>query len=203
GRIRDVADIYNLERKDILELERWGEKSAGNLLAAIEKSKRPRLERLIYALGIRGAGEHMARLLAKRFGSIEELRKASEEELLAVHEVGPETAHSIREFFTERHNIEVLGKLRKAGVVFPQKERKEGGRLAGKVFLFTGGLVSFTRDEAKAAVEAEGAQTAGSASKKVDYVVAGVEPGSKYERAKELGLKIIDEKEFKRLLDRG
>ncbi|MFQ5735489.1 MAG: NAD-dependent DNA ligase LigA [Thermodesulfobacteriota bacterium] len=206
GLVKDVADIFLLERDDLLGLERWGERSVDNLLVAIKAGRRPRLDRLIYALGIRGVGEHMARLLAKRFGSIDALSCATEEELVDVREVGPQTAASIREFFTEAHNLRVLEKLKAAGVRFPHREGGEGGRggrLKGKVFLFTGGLESFTRDEAKEAVEAEGAEAVGSASRKVDFVVAGTEPGSKYEKAKKLRLKIIDEKEFKRLLGRG
>ncbi len=203
GLVKDVADLYTLDREKVLSLERWAEKSVDNLLAAIDASRRPKLDRLIYALGIRGVGEHMARVLAKRFGSIDALSSASVEELTDVHEVGPETAGSLRQFFTEKHNLDVLEKLRKAGVEFPHSDKKASGRLAGKVFLFTGGLSSFTRDEAKEAVEAEGAEAASSVGKRVDYVVAGTEPGSKYEKAKAAGLKIIDEQEFKRLLGRG
>lgn len=195
--VKDVADIFLLTKDGLLSLERWGEKSAENLINAIEKSKHPTLERLIYALGIKGVGEHMARVLAEKFGDIHALAKATKEELEETYEIGPETATSIVDFFAEKHNIDVLHKLERAGVVFPKKERKKGGRLEGKVFLFTGGLKSFTRDEAKDIVEAEGGEAAGSVSKKVDYVVAGVEPGSKYEKAKKMGLKIIDEEEFK------
>lgn len=200
--VKDVADLFNLTKDGLLALERWGEKSAENLISAIEKSKHPTLERLIYALGIKQVGEHMARVLAEKFGDIHALAKATKEELEETYEIGPETATSIVDFFAEKHNMDVLHKLERAGVVFPKKERKKGGRLEGKVFLFTGGLESFTRDEAKDIVEAEGGEAATGVSKKVDYVVAGVEPGSKLEKAKKMGLKIIDEEEFKGMVGR-
>ncbi|MBI5644148.1 MAG: NAD-dependent DNA ligase LigA [Deltaproteobacteria bacterium] len=199
GLLRDVADIYYLKDSELLKLERWAKKSVDNLLDAIERSKRPALERLIYALGIRGVGEHMARVLAGEFGDIDALAKATEEELMSTYEIGPETARSIADFFMERHNIGVLKKLEEAGVVFPKKEKK-AGKLAGKVFLFTGTLKSFTRDEAKDIVEAAGGEAAGGVSKKVDYVVSGEEPGSKSQKARAMGLKIIDEEEFKKLI---
>jgi len=200
GLVKDVAGIYYIGRDDLLGLERWAEKSVDNLLIAIDKSKRPRLDRLIFALGIPGVGERGARLLAKRFGSVDRLSGTSVDELLEVREIGPQTARCITDFFADRHNRAVLDRLRKAGVEFPEIEKKEGGLLLGKAFLFTGTLESFTRDEAKEAVEAEGGEVVASASKKVDFVVAGSEPGSKHERAKKLGLNIIDEKAFKELL---
>ncbi|MBI5587380.1 MAG: NAD-dependent DNA ligase LigA [Deltaproteobacteria bacterium] len=199
GRIKDVADLYYLGKEDILSLERWGEKSADNLMKAIEKSKHPTLERLIYSLGIHGVGEHMAKVLADKFGDLKSLMEATEEDLLATHEIGPETAASILDFFREKHNLTVIEKLKMAGVEFPVKKKKEGGRFAGKVFLFTGGLESLTRDEAKDLIEAGGGEAAAGVNKKVDFVVAGAEPGSKLEKAKKLGLKIIDEEEFKRM----
>ncbi|MBI5493026.1 MAG: NAD-dependent DNA ligase LigA [Deltaproteobacteria bacterium] len=202
GLLKDVADIYYLNKDKLLGQERWAEKSAENLIKAIEASKRRTLERIIYALGIRGVGEHMARLLSKEFGSIEALMDTGEEDLVKVHEIGPETARSIVDFFKERHNLQVMEKLKKAGVVFPSEARKAKGRLAGKVFLFTGSLKTFTRDEAKDLVEAEGGEAAAAISKKIDYVVAGEEPGSKYDKARELGLKIIDEDEFRRMAGR-
>lgn len=202
GKIKDVADIYYLKKEDILSLERWGDKSAENLMKAIEKSKRPTLERLIFALGIHGVGEHMAKVLAERFGDLKSLMEASEEELLDTHEIGPETARSILDFFKEKHNLKVIEKLKRAGVEFPVR-KKEGGRFSGLVFLFTGTLESFTRDEAKDIIEAGGGEAAAGVSKKVDFVVAGAEPGSKLEKAKKLGLKIIDEEEFKRMTGKG
>jgi DNA ligase (NAD+) len=200
GKIKDVADLYYLKKDDILSLERWGDKSVDNLLKAIENSKRPTLERLIFALGIHGVGEHMAKVLAERFGDLKSLMDSGEEELLETHEIGPETARSILDFFKEKHNLTVIEKLSKAGVEFPVKKKAEGGRFAGKVFLFTGGLKTLTRDEAKDLVEAEGGEAASGVSKKVDFVVVGEEPGSKLDKAKTLGLKIIDEEEFKRMV---
>ncbi|OGP35704.1 MAG: DNA ligase (NAD(+)) LigA, partial [Deltaproteobacteria bacterium GWC2_56_8] len=200
GFVKDVADLFMLTKEGLLSLERWGDKSAENLINAIERSKNPTLERLIYALGIRQVGERTARVLAEKFGDILALAKATKEELEETREIGPETAASIVDFFAERHNMDVLRKLERAGVAFPKMEKKKGGRCEGKVFLFTGGLKSFTRDGAKDIVEAEGGEAATTVNKKVDYVVAGVEPGSKLEKAKKMGLKIIDEEEFKGLV---
>ncbi|MFQ5464529.1 MAG: NAD-dependent DNA ligase LigA [Thermodesulfobacteriota bacterium] len=204
GLIRDVADLYRLkERRDeVMALERWAEKSVDNLLGAIEESKGTTLERLIYALGIRGVGEHMARVLAAHFGSLKRLGEATAEELMDIREVGPETAASVVEFFGEPHNIDVIRKLEEAGVRYEKKEveEKPKGRLAGRVFLFTGTLKGLTRDEARDLVEALGGETATSVSRRVDYVVAGKEPGSKLVKAEKLGLAVIDEKKFKRLL---
>ncbi len=204
GLLKDVADIYmNLTPDNLRELAKWKEKSIANLTSGIEKSKRPTLERLIYGLGIKGVGEHMARVLAKTFGSINNLMKATEEELLKIPEIGPETSRSIVDFFKEPHNRGVMDKLKRAGMVFPEEERKEAkGPLSGKVFLFTGALKTFTRDEAKDLVESLGGEAASAVSKKVDYVVAGEEPGSKLDKAKELGLRIIDEDEFRRMAGR-
>jgi DNA ligase (NAD+) len=202
GLIVDVADIFSLTTEKLLTLERWGEKSALNLLAAIGNSKTPTLQRLIYALGIRQVGEHTARVLANEFGSIETLMGATVERLMKVGDIGPETAESIVDFFSEAHNIEVLKKLESAGVAFPKapKVTMGGGELAEKSFLFTGSLNSMKREEAQRLVEARGGVAASSVSKRVDYVVAGEAYGSKYEKAKKLGLKIITEEEFRRML---
>lgn len=201
GLLKDVADIYvKIAAENLRELAKWKDKSIANLLGSIERSKHPTLERLIYGLGIKGVGEHMARVLAKRFGDLERLMEAGEAALQDVPEVGPETARSIVDFFMEAHNRQVIKKLKSAGVVFPTEEKApEKGPFAGKLFLFTGGLSSFTRDEAKDLVESLGGECASSVSKKVDYVVVGIEPGSKYAKAKELGLKIISEDEFRRM----
>ncbi|MCR4287013.1 MAG: NAD-dependent DNA ligase LigA [Deltaproteobacteria bacterium] len=203
GLIKDVADIYNLKKEDVLRLERWGEKSVENLLRAIEKSKRPKLERFIYGLGVRDVGERMAGVLAKTFKDMKALMLASEEALLEIRDIGPETAKSIVRFFRERQNRAVLEKLEKAGVK-PEGPKAEAlkGRLAGRTFLFTGTLESLSRDEAKDLVQAEGGMAATGISKKVDYVVAGKEPGTKFTKAKELGVKIIGEEEFRKMLGR-
>ena len=201
GLIKDVADIYSIKKDDILRLERWGEKSVENILSAIEKSKRPKLERFIYGLGIRDVGERMAKVLAESFGDIKHLMIASEEGLRDIRDIGPETAKSIVEFFREKHNRTVLEKLEKAGVK-PEgpKAGAAKGKLAGRTFLFTGALESLSRDEAKNMVETEGGSAATGISKKVDYVVAGKEPGTKFTKAKELGVKIIGEEEFRKML---
>ena len=204
GLLKDVADIYAcLSAECLKDLAKWKDKSIANLLGGIEKSRHPALERLIYALGIKGVGEHMARLLAKRFGSIEKLMEMDEQGLLSVHEIGPETARSIVDFFSEPRNLKVMEKLKAAGVVFPVEEGAASiGALSGKVFLFTGALTSFTRDEAKELVESLGGEAASSVSKRVDFVVAGEEAGSKYAKAKELGLRILNEEEFRKMVGR-
>ena len=204
GLLKDVADIFvNLTAENLKNLAKWKDKSITNLLGGIEKSRHPALERLIYALGIKGVGEHMARLLAKRFGSIDKLMEIDEQGLLSVHEIGPETARSIVDFFSEPRNLKVMEKLKAAGVVFPVEERAASiGALSGKVFLFTGALASFTRDEAKDLVESLGGEAASSVSKKVDFVVAGEEAGSKYAKAKKLGLRILNEEEFRKMVGR-
>ena len=199
GLIMDVADLYYMKKYDLLKLERWAEKSAENLIDAIEKSQTPTLPRLIYGLGIRQVGEHMAYVLAEEFGTLEAIMEADKERLLAVHDIGHETAESIFDFFQEPHNIKVIEKLKKAGVVFPQV-KKIKGRLSGKTFLFTGALEPFSRDEAKELVEKYGGKVAESISKKVDYVVVGAEPGSKCDEAKKKGLNIINEDEFKKIV---
>ena len=204
GLLKDVADIYAcLSAESLKNLAKWKDKSIANLLGGIEKSRHPALERLIYALGIKGVGEHMARLLAKRFGSIDKLMEIDEQGLLSVHEIGPETARSIVDFFSEPRNLKVMEKLKAAGVVFPVEERAASiGALSGKVFLFTGALASFTRDEAKDLVESLGGEAASSVSKKVDFVVAGEEAGAKYAKAKKLDLRILNEEEFRKMVGR-
>lgn len=206
GFLGDVAGIYSLAKRsdDIAGLEGWGEKSVGNLLRSIEETKRRPLDRVVFALGIRGVGEHLARVLAERFSTLDALKEATEEELLDTPEVGPGTAKSIREFFAEEHNLEVLEKLRAAGVDFGRaEEAPKGGRLAGKTFLFTGALKTMTRGQAEDLVKGEGGRVASSASRKVDFVVAGKDPGSKYGKAVELGLEVIDEAEFSRMAGKG
>jgi DNA ligase (NAD+) len=196
GLVRSVADIYRLTRDDFDRFERMGDKLAENLLAAIEKSKRCDLGRLVFALGIRHVGEHTAALLAQAFGSIENLAKATEAELMAIREVGPQVARSIAGFFGEPANQAVLTALFSSGVTPAAQEKKTGGRFTGLTFVFTGSLSRFTRDEAKRMVEAEGGHAAGSVSKKTSYVVAGEEAGSKLDKARELGVPVLTENEF-------
>ena len=197
--IRDPADIYFLKKEKLLTLERMAEKSANNLLAAIERSKSPPLEKFIYALGIRHVGEHMARVLAGSFKTLNSLLEATEDDLLAIRDIGPEVASSITRFFSEQSNKRVMEKFRKAGVKPVEKSPPKDMHLAGKSFVFTGTLSRLTRNEAKALVESLGASATESVAKTTDYVVAGESPGSKLEKARTSGIKIIDEKEFLKL----
>ncbi|MGZ6291433.1 MAG: NAD-dependent DNA ligase LigA [Syntrophales bacterium] len=200
--IRDPADIYFLKKESLLTLERMAEKSANNLLAAIERSKTPLLEKFIYALGIRHVGEHMARVLAGSFKTLDNLMTATEDDLLAVRDIGPEVASSVTGFFSEQSNKKVIEKFRKAGVKPIEKSRPKDARLAGMSFVFTGTLSKLTRNEAKEIVESLGASATESVTKTTDYVVAGESPGSKLEKARASGIKIIDEKEFLKLTGR-
>jgi DNA ligase (NAD+) len=196
GLVNNVADLYCLTRDDFMRFERMGDKLAENLLTAIEKSKERELASFIFALGIRHVGEHTARLLANAFGSIDNLEKASEAELLSIREIGPQVCQSILTFFHNRENLRVIERMMEAGVKPTAEEKKVGGRFSGKTFVFTGALTGFTRDEAKRLVENEGGHAAGSVSKKTDYVVAGTEAGSKLDKARELGVRVLSEEEF-------
>ena len=202
GLVSTPADLYRLTIGQLAELERMGEKSAANLHAAIRGSRNTTLPRLIYAFGIRNVGEATARDLARHFGSLDRLLDADEAELQQVTDVGPVVAASIAAFFREPHNREVLEALRAAGVAWSEETPKErpSGHLAGKTFVLTGTLAGMTRDEAKKSIEARGGRVSGSVSKKTDYVVAGAEPGSKYDKALELRVEILDETGLRRLL---
>jgi len=201
GLVKDVADLYALKEEELAGLERMGEKSAQNLLEEIEASKKNSLARLIYALGIQFVGERTGQLLAEHFSSLEELAVAKEEELEEVPEVGPKVAASIVEFFSEPANRQLIKKLRKAGV-HPTAEKRvvKSQKLAGKSFVFTGSLANRSREEAGELVIQHGGKVSGSVSKKTDYVVVGTDPGSKYDKAKELGVTILTETEFEKLL---
>ena len=200
GMVKNVADIYRLTKNDLLQLERMGEKSAQNVLDEIEASKKLPLERMIYGLGIRFVGERTAEFLAEHFGSMDGLMQASEEELQEVNEVGPRIAHSIVEFFQEPRNRELVKHLRRAGLTFTGKKKQRGTKLSGKTFVLTGTLTNYTRDQAKKLIEDAGGRVSGSVSKKTDFVVAGSDAGSKLDQAKELGVKVIDEKEMEELV---
>jgi DNA ligase (NAD+) len=201
----DLYDRHKLNLHTLAELERMGEKSAKNLLQAIEHSKQPTLARFIYALGIRNVGEATAKDLARHFGNLKNLMQADEEQLQRVPDVGPIVAQSLVAFFAEKHNVDVIealldrnrgGLSPKESVAAPVKELP----LAGKTFVLTGTL-GMAREEAKEKLEALGANVAGSVSKKTDYVVAGVEAGSKLDKARELGVAVLDEQQFLALLE--
>ena len=200
GLVKNIADIYKLTKNDLLGLERMGDKSAQNVLDEIEASKKLPLERVIYGLGIRFVGERTAQFLAEHFGSMDALTTASEEELEQVNEVGPRIAQSIAEFFREPRNRELIKRLDQAGLTFSGKKKERGTKLAGKTFVLTGTLAHFTRDQAKQMIEGAGGKVAGSVSKKTDYVIAGSDAGSKLEKARELGVAVIDEKAMEKLL---
>ncbi|HEX8766196.1 MAG TPA: NAD-dependent DNA ligase LigA [Candidatus Acidoferrum sp.] len=201
GMVKDVADLYALRKEEVAALERMAEKSAQNLLEEIGESKKNSLARLIYALGIQFVGERTGQLLAEHFSSLEELAAAKEEELEQVPEVGPKVAASIVEFFSEPANRQLIKKLAKAGVRPTAVKREvKSNKFAGKSFVFTGGLANRTREEAGAIVVEHGGKVSGSVSKKTDYVVVGTDPGSKYDKAKELGVTILSEGEFEKLV---
>jgi DNA ligase (NAD+) len=201
GLVRTVRDLYHLRREDLLALERMGEKSAQNLLQALEKSRHTTLARLLYALGISQVGEVTARQLAAHFGDLRAVMDASEEELQRIPDVGPVVAESIRHFFQQPHNREVVEGLLAAGVQWEQVRRVTGETpLAGKTFVLTGTLQSMTREQAKEHIEALGGRVSSSVSRNTDYVVAGADPGSKLQRAQKLGVTTVDEGAFLALL---
>ena len=201
--VRTPADLYRLGLLALANLERMAEKSASNLLEAIERSKTTTLARFIFALGIRNVGESTARDLARHFGALDALLEADEAALLAVPDVGPIVAQCLLQFLAEPHNREVIEQLRAAGIVFPEGEGEaaELGPLAGKTLVLTGTLPQLARDEAKALIEAAGGKVSGSVSRKTHYVVAGSEAGSKLAKAQELAVPIIDEAQLRILLN--
>lgn len=198
--IHNVADLYSLTLEQLSNLERMGKKSAQNLLDALEKSKSTTLSRFIYALGIREVGEATAQSLANHFGDLEKVMHADLETLQEIPDIGPVVAAHIVTFFHQKHNTELITKLINAGIRWQQVKISENLPLAGQTFVLTGGLSSMTREEAKERLHALGAKTSESVSSKTSYVVAGVDPGSKLEKAKKLNVKIIDEKEFRKII---
>jgi DNA ligase (NAD+) len=202
--IKNISDLYFLKRDDLISLERMAEKSADNLLDAIEKSKKKSLANLIYGLGIRYVGVHTSEVITRYYSTLDKFKKANLEELIEINEIGPKITESIILFFKEKENLAIIERLRSAGLNFSQEEEKmrEEKRvqiLAGKQFVLTGTLKDFTRTQAKEIISELGGRVTGSVSKKTDYVVAGEDPGSKYERAKKLGVSIISEEEFKKI----
>ncbi|MBI5966273.1 MAG: NAD-dependent DNA ligase LigA [Deltaproteobacteria bacterium] len=203
GLIKDYADLYALTLDDFLTLERMGEKLAGNILAAIQKSKKTSLDRLIYALGILHVGEHIAKLLAREFSSLEELAQTSLEKLMTIKGIGEEIAFSIVTFFQQKGNQKVIQKLKERGVEYPARPLRPSptSRIwEGQTFVFTGALKTLSREEAESKVESMGGRASSSVSKKTDFVVVGEDPGSKFDKAQALGVKIITEDEFLRML---
>jgi DNA ligase (NAD+) len=205
GLVKTSADLYqdSLSAPVLAELERMAEKSAENVVRAIDRSRATTLARFIYALGIRNVGEATAADLARHFGSLDRLAAADEEELEQVQDVGPVVAISIRRFFTEPHNLEVIKQLRAGGVHWEESapaQGSKGGALAGKTFVLTGTLPSMTRGEARERIESRGGKVAGSVSRKTDYVVAGAEAGSKLEKARTLGITLVDEEGLRKIL---
>ena len=200
--VRDVSDLYVLPVEDLAGLERMAEKSATNLIEALVTSKDTTLERFIYALGIREVGEATAQILAHEHGDLEPLMEADVESLQAIHDIGPIVAQHIVDFFAERHNREVIDKLMAAGIRWPRVERPVRSPLAGTTFVLTGTL-SVPRNQLKAQLQAQGAKVSGSVSKNTDYVVVGDSPGSKYDKAIELGIQVLDEAACLTLLEHG
>jgi len=204
GLVRTLPDFYRLDHATLVALERYGEKSAANLLERLEKSKHTTFARFLYGLGIRHVGETTAKDLAAHFGSIDRLMDASLEQLLEVPDVGPVVAQSIRTFFDQPHNREVVEQLRAVGVQWPEHAGRalpaEDRPLAGKTFVLTGTLPALTREEATELIEAAGAKVTASVSKKTDYVVAGADAGSKLAKAHALGTTVLDEDGLRRLL---
>jgi len=203
GYVRSVEDIYFLNEDQLYTLTGFKDKSVANLLRAIENSKGRPLSRLLFALGIRHVGSHVAEVLARRFRSMDNLASASLEDLESIQEVGPTIARSVKAFFEEPRNLQLLRRLKEAGVNMMEEVEEGPGTLEGLTFVLTGGLDSMTREEARRAIEERGGRVSSSVSSKTSYVVAGSDPGSKYDKARELGVNIIGEKEFLELLEGG
>jgi len=203
GAIKDVGDIFYLEPQQLFELPGFKDKSVDNLLKAVDAARDRPVARLLFGLGVRHVGGHMARVLTGRFPSIDELAAATVEDLLSVEGVGPRIAESVVYFFDQKENLAVIDRLRRAGVRMSEKKRsREAGPLEGKTFVITGTLTGFTREEASEIIEGLGGKVSSSVSRKTDYVLAGEDPGSKYDKGVSLGISIIDEKEFRRVTGR-
>ncbi len=200
GLISSAADLYHLNREEIAKIERFGEKSADNLLRSVEESRNRGLDRLIYALGIRQVGQKAGKILAKTFRTLDNLAKATEEELCVIEDVGPITAHYIREYFDNQKNLDYIERLRQAGLNFEDTTEEAGTKVAGLTFVLTGTLPTYKREQAAQLIEKEGGKVSGSVSKKTHYVVAGEEAGSKLTKAQSLGIPVIDEAKLKELL---
>ena len=200
GLVSTAADLYSLDRDAVAALDRMGDKSAANLLAAIENSKQAGLARLLCALGIRQVGQKAAKVLASHFPDLDAVMAAGTEELTAIPDIGAITAGFITEFFSLPQSQHLIGRLREAGVDFASHEEKKDERFAGQTFVLTGTLSRFTRDEASAIIESYGGKASGSVSKKTTYVLAGENAGSKLTKAESLGIRILTEAEFEEMI---
>jgi DNA ligase (NAD+) len=202
GVVKTLPDLYKLGLTALASLDRMAEKSAQNIVDALQKSKQTTLPRFLFGLGIRHVGESTAKDLAKHFGKLDAIMDANVDQLLQVNDVGPVVAQSLRTFFDQAHNREVVEQLRACGFTWPEGEPSAAAvlPLAGKIFVLTGTFPSLSRDEAKDMLEAQGAKVSGSVSKKTHYVVAGAEAGSKLDKAQELGIPVIDEAQMRTLL---
>lgn len=204
--IKDIADLYSIpnHRKDLVELERFGDKSIDNIIYSIEASKDKSFEKVLYAIGIRYVGERSSKLIANHFGSMEALMNATEEEIDNIHEVGPAIAKSVYNFFRDEKSVDLIQRLEKAGLKFSierKKDFKTNENIKGKIFVLTGTLEKYTRDKASEIIESLGGRVTSSVSKKTDYVLAGDEAGSKLEKAKSMNIKILSEKDFNDLIN--
>ncbi|MBN2367248.1 MAG: NAD-dependent DNA ligase LigA [Calditrichaeota bacterium] len=201
GMLKNLPDLYHLSKKDIKELEGFAEKSASKLYDAIQESKKPELDRFLYALGIRHVGRHIARVLARKFHTLDKIRKAHYDDLVAVSEIGPEIAETVHDFFAEDVNQEMIDNLLDAGVSVKSTKGREKIPLEGKTFVFTGELDHYSRSEAKDLVESLGARATSSVSGNTDYLVVGENPGSKLDDAKKENVKILKEKDFQKMIE--
>ncbi len=203
GYLKDITDIYKLDRKvkELKSLDRFGEKSIDNILSSIERSKERPFEKVLYAIGIRHVGDRTARVLAKHFKSVDNIISASKEQIESIHEIGPRIAESVYDFFHTKSNLQMVDKLRKAGLNFEMKvTANASNKLEGLTFVVTGTLEKYKREEVEELIETLGGKAASSVSKKTSYVLAGAEAGSKLKKAESLGVKVIDEAEFDKLI---
>ncbi len=201
--VKDLADLYHLQKETLLELEGFAEKSATQLIEELEKSKQAPLDKFVIGLGIRNVGSHIAKVLAQQYGSLEHIQKATKEELQAIHEIGPEIASSVENFFQEERNLKVIERMQELGVQVQEIDRvslETVQPLSGKIFVLTGTLEAMPRAEAKQAIESLGGRVTSSVSKQTDYVVAGSDPGSKLDKAQKLGVTVLDESAFQEML---